>query len=260
MPIPQSNSPAAKHMRIAVILTSIAHAVDRYIFQPTYFLPPGHAFRDLLARQAQGTAAQESALRAVVQALLPQEQEAAIKKRVQETSDEIMLDIGGLIPSEGVASFKANLSNIVEEAAYIWQDIQRYEEFVNPSFTLTSYSNWAWNQLCFEDGRVVFRGETQSASADSDEPMFAIFPRLNIVDGNEIYPMTHGVLLMKSQTLAAREEMEQQPPSPGVGRTKSILTRNPKPRKHSTAGQPKSDEAASQSFLDRQSLPNSGGP
>ena len=228
--------------------------MDMHIFQPTYFLPTNAGIRDLLTRQAQEDSRKESALRAMMQAVLPKEQDTVATNRVLQVCDEMMLDIGGFLSLEAAAKFKDRLEDIVQDACDIWQEIRLSIYAVQPSFALQQYENWSWRGFRFQEVQPVVEDGTQAANSARDDPMCAIFPRLYMFDEDGEDPVTHGTVLMRSQTLAAREEMQQHPSSPGLGRSNSVLAKRPKKsRKPSSDAQPTNNEAGAKSFLGRRS-------
>jgi len=142
LPIPQSNTNAAKQMRCVAIMANIARAIDTYILQPTDFLPSNGGLRGLLARQAQDESRQEAALRAMFQALLLTQQDTTTTSRIAEACNNVMHDVGGLLPREVVATFKGELIDIVENTRDIWRQVRRSRDAVEPSFVRTQYSDW----------------------------------------------------------------------------------------------------------------------
>src|ERR1700761_7601698 len=98
LPIPQSNSEAAKQMRCAVIMAIVARTIDAHIFQPTYLLSPNSGIRPLLTRLAQEDSRRESALRALIQTMLSQEQSTAADKCIAQTCDDVMQSAAGVLP------------------------------------------------------------------------------------------------------------------------------------------------------------------
>jgi hypothetical protein len=209
--------------------------------------------RDLLIRQAQDDSRKESAFRALMQALLPKEQDTVATSRVLQACDETMLDIGGFLSPEAAAKFKDSLEDIIEDARDIWREIRLSMYAVQPSFTLRHYQDWSWREFRFQEGQPVVEDGTQAGNFGKDDPIFAIFPRLYMFDEEGQDPVTHGIVFMRSQTLAAREEMQQHPSSPGLGRSNSTLPRRPKKgRKPSTEAQ-STNEAGSKPFLRRRS-------
>ncbi|KAM0714628.1 hypothetical protein Q7P37_009924 [Cladosporium fusiforme] len=81
LPLPESNSQAAKEMRSVAVLASVTRIIVRQLFRPTYLLAANSGLEDVLIRQVKDHSAKESNLKAAFLALLPQEQEATIFKR-----------------------------------------------------------------------------------------------------------------------------------------------------------------------------------
>ncbi|KAK3045799.1 hypothetical protein LTR09_012659 [Extremus antarcticus] len=230
LPIPQSNTNAAKQMRCVAIMANIARAIDTYILQPTDFLPSNGGLRGLLVRQAQDEIRKEAAFRAMIQALLPTQQDTAATSRIAEACDNVMHDIGGLLPREAVATFKGELTDIVENTHDIWRQVRQSKDAVEPSFVLTHYSDWYWHQLQFEGDKAIGLDSAPSTNTGMDEPLFAVFPQFNLLDEEGQGPVTHGLLLTRSLVKEARRELDPQPSSPRVGRSNSILARLQRPR------------------------------
>ncbi len=231
LPIPQSNTNAAKQMRCVAIMANIARAIDTYILQPTDFLPSNGGLRGLLVRQAQDESRKEAALRAMIQALLPTQQDTAATSRIDEACNDVMHDVGGLLPREAVATFKGELTDIVENTRDIWRQVRRSRDAVEPSFVRTEYSDWHWHQLQFEGDKAIVLDSAPSTNTSMDESLFAVFPQFNLLHEEAQGPVTHGVLLMRSLVEEARRELDPQPSSPRVGRSNSILARFQIPRR-----------------------------
>ncbi|KAM0721325.1 hypothetical protein Q7P37_003029 [Cladosporium fusiforme] len=81
LPLPESNSQAAKEMRSVAVLASVTRIIVRQLFRPTYLLAANSGLEDVLIRQVKDHSAKESNLKAAFLTLLPQEQEATIFKR-----------------------------------------------------------------------------------------------------------------------------------------------------------------------------------
>jgi len=230
LPIPQSNTNAAKQMRCVAIMANIARAIDTYILQPTDFLPSNNGLRRLLAQQAQDESRKEAALRAMIQALLPTQQDTAATIRITEACNDVMHDVSGLLPREVVATFEGKLMDIVENTCDIWRQVRRSRDAFMPSFVRTQYSDWHWHQLQFEGDKAIFLDSAPSTNTSIDESVFAVFPQFNVLDKEVQGPVTHGVLLMRSLVEEARRELDPQPSSPRVRRSNSILARLQRPR------------------------------
>lgn len=245
LPMPRSNSNAAKQMRCVVILGSLARAVVEHVFQPTYLLPGSSGIRSLLTCQAQEDSRKEAAFRAMTQALLPTKQDTAASDAVARACDEVIGFIRGLIPDEE-AGFKKRLQALVEEACAGWGEIRRSEFAIEPSFDLRDHANWGWDQLRFEAGQLVISEWEERAGAGQDEILFAVFPRLYLSDQSGRAPETHGVGFMKSQSIAANEEA-----NPGLERNDSTRSGRLRLRRVSAGARSSHGGPGARPFLDR---------
>ncbi|KAK4464653.1 hypothetical protein QBC42DRAFT_220328, partial [Cladorrhinum samala] len=66
IPLPLSNSPTAKHMRVAAFLAVLSHEFRKHVFQPTYLLKDSKELNSLLSKLAQTHPEEESYLRSVL--------------------------------------------------------------------------------------------------------------------------------------------------------------------------------------------------
>ncbi|KAK6421852.1 hypothetical protein LTR95_016760 [Oleoguttula sp. CCFEE 5521] len=214
LPVPQSNTIAAKQMRCIVILASLARAFAEYLFHPTHLLRRDSGIRDMLVRQAQADSAKEFAVRASLQALLPSEQEGILSERINELCDDFMALVGGLLAPSEQPNFRDLLKDLAENASEAWRELCCFTEAVEPRFDVIHYDDWSWDELVCDTNRPIIRRQGVDARPDRDEAMFAISPRLYTYYGNEGSPETHGVLFMSSQAQSAEEEVERLPSIP----------------------------------------------
>jgi hypothetical protein len=151
LPIVPSNSKSAKQMRIASITAIIARQFDAYLLQPTYLLDSENQLRDLLIEQALDECRKESAVRGLVQALLPKRQDSAGSTRVTQVCEQIMRTIQDLLPKNLQLSFQEQLEELAEEARDRWSVVLRSQTVIFPSFDLDDDQDWrgtsfAWIQ------------------------------------------------------------------------------------------------------------------
>jgi hypothetical protein len=208
LPIVPSNSKSAKQMRIVSIIAIIARQFDAYLLQPTYLLDSENRLRDLLTEQALDERRKESAVRGLIQALLPKRQDSAGSTRVTQVCDKIMRLIQDLLPRNLQVSFQEQLEELAEEARDRWGGVLRSQTAIFPSFDLDDDQDWVWNELHLDSSQcTVAVKEPQSQDDEAeDEPWLVVFPRLcTYHDGNE-HPMSHGVVLTLAQIAAAKEE------------------------------------------------------
>lgn len=194
---------------MALVLTIIARKFDVYLFQPSYLLEANSTLRDLLINQAHDESRKEAAIRGILQALLPKDQDGAASDRVQQACDEVAEIIHGLLPSGLLNEFRERLEAIAEEARDTWNVILRSNKAVALSFELEDFEHWPWNELCLNSDPGAVAVKTQGRNNDDgdyDRRSLVIFPRLYSLDESGAEPLSHGVILPVSQTAAARDE------------------------------------------------------
>nr|POE65201.1 hypothetical protein CFP56_34868 [Quercus suber] len=259
LPLPQSNSLAAKQMRSVAVVAIVVRAIDFHIFQPTYLLSPSSDLRGLTIRQAEQEPRKKAMLRAFFQAMLPQDQATAATRQVARMCDETMEDINGLLPTSMIPSFKEQLREIVEDICDIWQQVLRLEPVVEPTFVLQHYSDWLWEKLRFDTEQVTIDEGARVPNDAQAEAQLVVFPRFCIVDEEGLDPVTHGVVILRSQTESAAQEVEQLSFGSGPERRDSLLSKLSRPRRASTLNKSIDSAAGPQGFLEPASpgkLPN----
>ena len=105
IPLPSTNTSAAKHMRIATILAILARSIDNHIFQPTYLLEEDSGIRELLLREAVSCSKRESFCRALLGKMLPDEQADAARERAKRVAADVMLEVQDLLPPDDAESY-----------------------------------------------------------------------------------------------------------------------------------------------------------
>lgn len=192
-----------------MVLAIVARKFDLYLFQPTYLLDANFALRDLLITQAHEESRKEAAIRGILQALLPSDQDSAASTRVRQACAEVVEIIHGLLPSGLLNEFRERLEAIAEEARDTWNEILRSNKAIALSFELDEFEHWPWNELCLNSDPGAVAVKTQDRNNDDDDydrRSLVIFPRLYSLDESGAEPLSHGVILPVSQTAAARDE------------------------------------------------------
>jgi hypothetical protein len=198
IPLPRSNSPAAKRMRIAAMLAILARCIDTHIFLPTYILDEDEEIRPLLVHLAVTDSKKESFCRALLLSIDPEEQTKRASERVERVIREILQHV---LPIGQYESFKSGLELLVKQACDFWRIVQHATEKYEPHFDLGHYADVKWQPLRFDDGE-----KSPTKAPDADEELLVIFPRIYLIEDDEPEPATDGVVLMKSQSAAAAEE------------------------------------------------------
>lgn len=225
LPLPRSNSLAAKHMRIAALLAILTRCIDQHIFQPTYILEEDDEIRQLLVNLATTNSQKESICRALLLSIDPEKQaKNALKRRVQATR-EIAWYIQDVLSPVKYETFMSRLDQVVQEALEIWQIAQCATDKFEPLFVLNDihYEDFDWQLLKFGENVVSDGEQSAGVVTGEDEELLVIFPRIYSIEDNEPYPINTGVALMRSQSVAAAEEVElerKKPSSPKGGKVR----------------------------------------
>jgi hypothetical protein len=212
-------------MRIATILAILARCINQYIFQPTYILDEEDEIRPLLVRLAAVKSEKESFFRALLLSIFPEEQTENAVKAVERVVKEVASCVWGLLSVAQYENFRLDLAQVAQQACDAWRSMQYAKEKFELYFDLTYYEDLPWHVLRFEEGGACAREQASTGISKGDEELLVIFPRVYVVENAEPDPITNGVVLMKSQTTAAAEEIERNnPSSPTAGKA------GPRPR------------------------------
>lgn len=141
IPLPSSNSPAAKKMRIAAGLVIYGKALAEHVLRPTYILRDREIDKTLNILGSKDPL-HEAYVRAVLLKILPDKQkqhkEACVKKAVMDILDSM----GSLLPARQREIFESDLWNVSNKLCDTWRLAQRLEEKVEPSFSFTFPEDW----------------------------------------------------------------------------------------------------------------------
>jgi hypothetical protein len=141
----------------------------------------------------------------------------------KEGADRVVFEVAwyvqDLLSAEKVGSLRAGLNEVVQKSCSAWQMIQRAEKRYKPCFDLIEFKDIGWETLKFDEFGTG-SGE-QEPEDGHDEALLAVFPRIYIVEGSELFPINRGVILRRSQSAAAAQEsewmdMDPSPLTPGA--------------------------------------------
>ncbi|KAF8857474.1 hypothetical protein BDZ45DRAFT_803256 [Acephala macrosclerotiorum] len=210
LPLPRSNSPAAKRMRIAAMLAIISRCIDQHIFHPTYNLGEGEGggdgIRPLLVDLAAANSKKESHLRALLLSIEPEKQAGNASKRVEQVVTEVASYTQDVLSAVQCKKFKSGLEKVVQQALEAWQIVQCTREKFEPLFALDG--DFEWQLLSFEEGGTVNGEQNTARVVEGGEELLVIFPRICLIEDGQWALITDGVALTKSQSLVAAKEVE----------------------------------------------------
>ncbi|RAL07870.1 uncharacterized protein BO97DRAFT_408683 [Aspergillus homomorphus CBS 101889] len=224
VPLPQSNSPAAKQMRLAVFLAILAREVDRQIFQPTYIVPEDAGVRDTLARLAACDNEKESFCRSILLSIDPDREKTILQSRIQAVVRHVSSYLYDMLPEDQFPKLRASIGKIAERAADVWHPFQRSLERYEPDFEPLKWGDDKWSPLHLPEGSSA---ESETSPNPLDDCLITVFPRITVVERANRFPLTYVVQLRKShpQCLAAGRELANVPTSPILGRVASNRSR-----------------------------------
>lgn len=214
VPLPHSNSNAAKQMRCSVILGIIAREIDQHIFQPTYLLGDDSGIRDFLVSLAMVDNKKESFCRALLRSIEPDTQTRNAEERIKQVIDNVAWYISELLPKDRHERFLQDLVQVVRLACDIAKMMQRTRDKYEPDFDPEHFGDFYWDPLPFFEHEATANGE-----GEVDGPLLVVFPRMCLIKDKERLPLDSATVLRRSQSATAeRESKRKDSASPTAGR------------------------------------------
>ncbi|PIG82396.1 hypothetical protein AARAC_007943 [Aspergillus arachidicola] len=221
LPLPCSNTLAAKQMRLCLILAILAREINTHIFLPIYIAPVDNKynqFRKVLANQASIDSEKESFCRSILLSLDPTTQERVCRVGIQTVVKNVLEYLDELLPEDRRPASRKTLDEIVQKAAKIWKPIQgsrrRYEPDFDPP---TADDDCEAFTFPITENTSTEKG---TKSKNPNKIALTVFPRLSIIENNTSTAYTATIQLSNSQYewVAAESEMDKEPASPTIGR------------------------------------------
>lgn len=141
IPLPASNSPAAKQMWVAAGLRIYSMALADHVFKSTYLIRNSD-FEDVLRDLETEDPVHEAFTRAVLLKIQPARQARNREARAKMVADQVSDAIANLVPSSQKETLKARLYQISLEACKAWLVIQQLLEPVRPVFSFHMPEEW----------------------------------------------------------------------------------------------------------------------
>lgn len=240
IPLPQSNSTAAKQMRIAAVLAVLSRALTKHIFRPSYLVENDTELAKALKDLEAVSPAQELHTRSTLLAVLPEKEKRSAARRVKAVVREVSYLVQHLLSALQFEAFSTALEESCGLACRQWRRIQTATMKIEPYFG-PPYDDFDWQVLLlpekFAPGGTVFGGSTLGLDAGSgtigggarlqdsgpgDEAstiaesirsvidpadiMLVLWPSMCAVEGGELVSITQGLVMAKEQASAAFEE------------------------------------------------------
>lgn len=233
IPLPRTNTPAAKQMRIAVTLSLLSRSLHTHIFRPSYLTATSHPedpLPQILHTIALANPSHEEHTRATLLAMLPAEKQRTFgAKRVGAVVREVSYAVQHLLTALQYEAFCTGLEQVCKLACAQWMRIQLGKMRVEPYFG-PPFGEFDWQVLPLpvfegggerddlvvevgrpvEDGRVGGHGEgavREDAEVGPDDIMLVVWPSMCIVENGELESITQGLVISKDQVRAATDEV-----------------------------------------------------
>ncbi|KAJ5472156.1 hypothetical protein N7539_008725 [Penicillium diatomitis] len=217
IPLLASNSPAAKGMRLAVILAILAREIDTNIFQPNYLFSDTE-IRAVLCKLATVDREKESFCRSMLLSIDQSAQQVSIQSTVQYVARNVSNYLFDVLSESQFGELRQRIENVVKRAIETWRPIQSASKKYETDFEPLKWDDDDWSQFQFPGDN-----EDQNEVVDSHQGgnFLTIFPRISWVNNDKRYPQTFAIQLMgtQKQCLAAEQERYPQTPNPKINRT-----------------------------------------
>jgi hypothetical protein len=210
VPLAASNSPAAKRMRLAIILAILSREIDRQIFQSTYLASDGTQVRDFLSRLAEADCEKESFCRSILLSIEPTTQELSLRPRIDAVAQKVSSCLDELLSENQRDEIRWSITKIVHRAIDVWRPIQRAKQRYEPDFEPLSCGSDEWRLFNLPDDDSTQNEMDQNIR---DESVLTVFPRVTLVTNGERSALTLVTQLMRSQKqcMSAEQELNQRP-------------------------------------------------
>ncbi|KAK3990748.1 hypothetical protein QBC44DRAFT_307310 [Cladorrhinum sp. PSN332] len=130
IPLPLSNSPTAKQMRVAAFLCILHYELRKHIFQPTYFLKNFSELNEVLNTLADKNPSEESHLRSILLKMsgsLPGRLTEVTQSCTAAVTQNTTKCVSHLIPEAKRPGFKIQLEKLCSQAFSQWACVQRLQ-------------------------------------------------------------------------------------------------------------------------------------
>ncbi|KAK0613345.1 hypothetical protein B0T14DRAFT_569405 [Immersiella caudata] len=224
IPLPATNSPPAKQVRVAAALVIVSRIISRHIFSPVYLTDRDGELSVFLGELGDKDSSRESYLRSVLLKSVADVQQTRAAERVQIAVDEISRLLRPLFTGEDRASLTSALEELCQKACIDWQRIQQLQQKIEPNFK--HYPEYADEWLPFSLKKAASLGSNQKpqqngqrdtgkpkagkaplAAPGGETPEIVVWPSFILNESGEA--LTKGYVLRDTHLRAAREEEER---------------------------------------------------
>ncbi|KAJ5714267.1 uncharacterized protein N7483_011448 [Penicillium malachiteum] len=206
IPLCASNSDSAKGMRLALMLSILSRAIDKEIFQPSYFPSETGHLRTSLSKLVDSDHKKEQFYRSVLLSIDRDGQEAELKSRAKTVVHNVSYYLFELLSTTQYGELKERIENIVQSAIKVWRPIQHAPKKYETEFDSDDWSHEDDALFQFPVGNPDQIGAEQSS-----HHLLVIFPGLYSFEP-ESFILAPVIPLMSSQKfcVAATQELREE--------------------------------------------------
>ncbi|KAJ5465327.1 uncharacterized protein N7458_001013, partial [Penicillium daleae] len=194
VPLLAFNSPAAKGMRLAVILAILAREIDTNIFQPNYLFSDTE-LRVVLCDLATVDGGKESFCRSMLLSIDHSAQQVSIQSRIQTVVCNVSNSLFGVLSEAQFGEFRQRIENVVTRAIETWRPIQSASKKYETDFEPLKWDDNDWTQFQFPGDN---NDQNEAANSHQGSNLLTVFPRISWVNNDKRHPHTFVVQLMAS--------------------------------------------------------------
>ncbi|KAM0280455.1 hypothetical protein ACHAQH_004034 [Verticillium albo-atrum] len=212
IPLPRSNTPEAKQMRVASFLAVLARQLDRHVFRPTYVVTESDELSDMILHLKDKR--QANHLRSVLLRLPIDEPRVAQEQPVVEA---MCASIETLLRQRDLLSFRASLEKICREVCETWRTFQRYKRLVTADLEFNPEYPDEWKSLpgtipSLDGSLKPIRTQSVQLNGVIGEMSIAIWPVFVMFDENDTSDdlLLNGFVLNEQQIKDAKGEEHMQ--------------------------------------------------
>ncbi|KAK4245865.1 hypothetical protein C7999DRAFT_42621 [Corynascus novoguineensis] len=186
IPLPQSNTPAAKGMRISAVLAVLSRAMHKHLFRPVYLLDDDdeNLVKFLRALEDEDPT-REAHMRATLLSMMPERQAEQGARRVKMVVREVSWLVQHLLTALQFEAFCAGLEAACKLACEQWMRIQLAHMKIEPYFG-PPYDDFDWQVLELPEFAEAAERDASGIPHTRDDPDEAIADdRLETVEAGE---------------------------------------------------------------------------
>lgn len=226
IPLPCSNSKAAKYMRLISILALLAREIDEQIFQPTFFISEESGIRERLRKLAMTDGERESYCRSILLSIGAGTMANDLDERIKNVTKNVSSCVDGIFTDEQCSKISSSVKKVTQRAAEVWQTFQRTKTKYEPVFEILQSGSQEFDLFDFPTDEPERKEETTSLP---NNPPFVIFPRLCRYEDGVSWTCYEAVGVCRSmpQFRAAEQEQKTAEPQSPVRRVAFARERRP---------------------------------